>query len=51
MPDALVIANSSTGLMGSLFGGSLAGASHRVTLVDINDTHLDAIREEGLRLA
>ncbi|HEX3379511.1 MAG TPA: 2-dehydropantoate 2-reductase [Paraburkholderia sp.] len=39
------------GAMGSLFGGLLAEAGHRVTLVDIDDAHLDAIRGAGLRLS
>lgn len=36
--------------MGSLFGGLLAETGHTVTLIDINDAHLDAIRQRGLRL-
>jgi 2-dehydropantoate 2-reductase len=44
------IAILGAGAMGSLFGGLLAEAGHRVTLVDIDDAHLDAIRSEGLRL-
>ncbi|OLL32432.1 2-dehydropantoate 2-reductase [Burkholderia sp. SRS-W-2-2016] len=44
------IAILGAGAMGSLFGGLLAEAGHRVTLVDIDDAHLDAIRREGLRL-
>jgi len=38
------------GAMGSLFGGLLAESGRRVTLLDINDAHLAAIREQGLRL-
>ncbi|QBR03847.1 ketopantoate reductase family protein [Paraburkholderia pallida] len=38
------------GAMGSLFGGLLAEAGHDVTLVDIDDAHLDAIHRDGLRL-
>jgi 2-dehydropantoate 2-reductase len=50
MLQALDIAILGAGAMGSLFGGLLAEADHRVTLVDIDDTHLDAIRREGLHL-
>ncbi|WP_346777925.1 2-dehydropantoate 2-reductase [Paraburkholderia sp. Ac-20340] len=39
------------GAMGSLFGGLLAEAGHDVTLVDIDDAHLEAIRRDGLRMA
>lgn len=38
------------GAMGSLFGGLLAESGQRVTLLDVNDAHLAAIRENGLRL-
>ncbi|MFZ0274164.1 MAG: 2-dehydropantoate 2-reductase [Acidobacteriaceae bacterium] len=38
------------GAMGSLFGGLLAEAGASVTLLDINQQHLDAIRRDGLRL-
>jgi 2-dehydropantoate 2-reductase len=38
------------GAMGSLFGGLLADAGASVTLLDINQQHLDAIRHNGLRL-
>ncbi|MBR0564699.1 2-dehydropantoate 2-reductase [Azoarcus sp. L1K30] len=38
------------GAMGSLFGGLLAEAGASVTLVDINASHLDAIRQHGLKL-
>lgn len=51
MTDVLDIAILGAGAMGSLFGGLLAEAGHRVTLVDIDDAHLDAIRREGLRLS
>ena len=51
MVDALDIAILGAGAMGSLFGGLLAEAGHRVTLVDIDDAHLDAIRRDGLRLS
>lgn len=36
--------------MGSLFGGLLAERGARVTLVDINAAHIEAIRAHGLRL-
>jgi 2-dehydropantoate 2-reductase len=38
------------GAMGSLFGGLLAEAGASVTLLDVNQQHLDAIRRDGLRL-
>lgn len=38
------------GAMGSLFGGRLAESGQSVTLVDVNDAHLEAIRRHGLRL-
>lgn len=38
------------GAMGSLFGGLLAESGQQVTLLDINDAHLEAIRRQGLRL-
>ena len=38
------------GAMGSLFGGSLAESGQAVTLIDVNDAHVRAIRERGLRL-
>jgi 2-dehydropantoate 2-reductase len=38
------------GAMGSLFGGLLAEAGEPVTLLDLNQAHLDAIRTRGLRL-
>lgn len=38
------------GAMGSLFGGLLAESGQDVTLLDVNDTHLDVIRDQGLRL-
>ncbi len=44
------IANLGAGAMGSLFGGLLAEADKHVTLLDINDAHLHAIAEHGLRL-
>lgn len=51
MTDVLDIAILGAGAMGSLFGGLLAEAGHRVTLVDIDEAHLNAIRAEGLRLS
>ncbi|MCZ2497490.1 2-dehydropantoate 2-reductase [Xylophilus sp. Kf1] len=38
------------GAMGSLFGGLLAESGRSVTLVDVDDAHLRAIAETGLRL-
>ncbi|NBF04027.1 2-dehydropantoate 2-reductase [Pseudomonas sp. Fl5BN2] len=38
------------GAMGSLFGGRLAESGQQVTLLDINEAHLEAIRSQGLRL-
>ena len=38
------------GAMGSLFGGLLAESGQAVTLIDINEAHINAIRERGLRL-
>lgn len=45
------IAILGAGAMGSLFGGLLAEAGASVTLLDVNQQHLDAIRHTGLRLA
>ncbi len=50
MLEPLDIAILGAGAMGSLFGGLLAEAGHRVTLVDIDEAHLGAIRSEGLRV-
>ena len=44
------IAVLGAGAMGSLFGGLLAESGQAVTLIDVNDAHLQAIREHGLRL-
>lgn len=44
------IAILGAGAMGSFFGGLLAEAGQSVTLIDINDQHLDVIRNDGLRL-
>ncbi|MBW8468294.1 MAG: 2-dehydropantoate 2-reductase [Thiobacillus sp.] len=38
------------GAMGSLFGGLLAERGHSVTLIDVNEAHLGAIRSQGLLL-
>ncbi|MGC5703056.1 2-dehydropantoate 2-reductase [Pseudomonas sp. NFXW11] len=38
------------GAMGSLFGGLLAESGQQVTLLDINDRHLQAIHSRGLSL-
>ncbi len=45
------IAILGAGAMGSLFGGLLAEAGHRVTLLDVDDAHLAAIARDGLHLA
>jgi 2-dehydropantoate 2-reductase len=45
------IAILGAGAMGSLFGGLLAEAGNAVTLIDIDATHLEAIRAGGLALA
>ncbi|MBU9613366.1 2-dehydropantoate 2-reductase [Burkholderia multivorans] len=44
------IAILGAGAMGSLFGGLLAESGADVTLIDVNDAHLDAIRRDGLRI-
>ncbi|AOJ32410.1 ketopantoate reductase family protein [Burkholderia metallica] len=44
------IAILGAGAMGSLFGGRLAESGEAVTLIDVNDAHLDAIRRDGLRI-
>lgn len=44
------IAILGAGAMGSLFGGLLAESGQAVTLLDINDAHIQAIRAHGLRL-
>ncbi|MBU9226876.1 2-dehydropantoate 2-reductase [Burkholderia multivorans] len=44
------IAILGAGAMGSLFGGLLAESGDDVTLIDVNDAHLDAIRRDGLRI-
>ncbi|RQS22041.1 ketopantoate reductase family protein [Burkholderia sp. Bp8998] len=44
------IAILGAGAMGSLFGGLLAEHGEAVTLIDVNDAHLDAIRRDGLRI-
>lgn len=44
------IAMLGAGAMGGLFGGLLSESGQDVTLLDVNDAHLDAIRAQGLRL-
>lgn len=44
------IAIVGAGAMGSLFGGFLASAGFAPTLIDVNARHVNAIREDGLRL-
>lgn len=44
------IAILGAGAMGSLFGGLLAEAGASVTLLDVNQQHLDAIHHTGLHL-
>ena len=44
------IAILGAGAMGSFFGGLLAESGQAVTLLDINDAHIQAIRAHGLRL-
>ncbi|RKU02734.1 2-dehydropantoate 2-reductase [Burkholderia sp. Nafp2/4-1b] len=44
------IAILGAGAMGSLFGALLAEHGEAVTLIDVNDAHLDAIRRDGLRI-
>lgn len=44
------IAMLGAGAMGCLFGGLLAESGRQVTLLDIDDAHLEAIRRSGLRL-
>ena len=38
------------GAMGSFFGGLLAKNGNQVTLVDVNETHVNTIKERGLIL-
>ena len=49
-PGMMDITILGAGAMGSLFGGLLAESGQTVTLLDINDVHIEAIREHGLRL-
>lgn len=44
------IAILGAGAMGSLFGGLLSEAGASVTLLDVNQQQIDAIRKDGLRL-
>jgi len=47
---ALRIAVLGAGAMGSFFGGRLKTGGASVTLIDVNQAHLDAITANGLRL-
>lgn len=38
------------GALGSAIGGTLAAAGSDVTLVDVNESHVDAINDNGLRM-
>ncbi len=44
------IAILGAGAMGSLFGGLLSEAGASVTLLDVNQSQIDAIRKDGLRI-
>lgn len=44
------IAVLGAGAMGSLFGGILAEAGHKIWLVDVWEEHVRAVRERGLRI-
>ena len=46
----LRIAILGAGAMGSLFGGKLHQGGAELTLIDTNQSHIDAINEHGLRL-
>jgi 2-dehydropantoate 2-reductase len=46
----LHVAVLGSGAMGSLYGGRLARSGVDVTLVDVWDEHVEAIREDGLRI-
>jgi 2-dehydropantoate 2-reductase len=48
--DSLRIAILGAGAMGSLFGGRLNESGATVTLLDVNEAHLEAISQRGLRL-
>jgi 2-dehydropantoate 2-reductase len=48
MSEQLKIDVLGAGAMGSLFGGLLAEAGHRVTLLDVNPRQLQAVRADGL---
>ena len=39
-----------SGAMGSLFGGKLSAAGNEVVLFDINQTHVDAVNSDGLKI-
>lgn len=45
------IAILGAGAMGSFFGGLLAEAGHAVTLFDVDEAHLAAIRQDGLSIS
>jgi 2-dehydropantoate 2-reductase len=44
------LAIAGAGAMGSMFGGYLARAGHAVTLVDVDEEHVGAVRDRGLVL-
>lgn len=48
MPHIAVIG---AGNMGSIYGGNLARVGYPVTLIDLNQEHIDAIRRTGLHLS
>lgn len=48
--EILNIAVLGAGAMGSLFGGLLAERGQQVTLLDVNEPHLQTVRTQGLRL-
>lgn len=49
--DTLRIAVLGAGAMGSLVGGALAAAGASVTLLDIDDAHIEAVGRDGLRMS
>ena len=44
------IAVIGAGAMGSLFGALLAAAGNEVWLCDIRQDHMDAVKQDGLRI-
>ena len=50
-PLRLKVAILGAGAMGSLFGGWLAEGGADVCLIDVNEAHLDAVNQVGLRLS